>query len=572
MTALQAWWRTANDKTRQRVFIGILAAAVLLVYTNTLRNSFVLDDELYIQRNPQVTTPTLKNLLASNGATDVFRPLTFATFAVNWWVGPDRPFGFHLVNLFLHAAVTCLLFLLLQNLLAASPQGTTTASVAALLFAVHPIHTEAVANVTGRSELLAAGFLFAAWLLYLRNREIAAAACFALALLSKESAAVFLPLLLVGDYARGKFKSYSRYAWIASITLLYLGVLWKLQGSHFGTSSISQMDNPLASVPATWRILNAFHVAWKYVALQIFPATLSCDYSFNQIPVYFDLLHTLPWAAATLAAVAAWIWALRKQAGGWVLAGGIYLAGFSITANILLPLGTIMGERLAYLPSAGFCLLAALAWNWLRAHQRTLAFAALGLAVAALGARTVARNRDWKDTLSLYTSAVRAAPRSAKMHANLGRTYLDLGDSALARRELDSALQIYPDYPDALESYGLLESRAGNYQAAGRMLESAFYRSARDNPNYDYMAVNLAALYIQTGHLDGALQLLDREIAEAPDYGRAWSNRAVIHFRRGQLAAARSDAEAALRLEPANPQARNLLYLLNSPPAAATPR
>jgi len=221
------------------------------------------------------------------------------------------------------------------------------ALVTAALFAVHPIHTEAVTSIVGRPELLAAGFLLAAWILHLRDLQIPALICFALALLSKESAASFLPLVVVGDYARGKWKPPLRYAGIAGVTAIYLGLLWKVQGGRFGQTGIALLDNPLATLPIGWRILNAIRVAWKYVALQFYPATLSCDYSFNQIPMYRDWRHTLPAALAAVAVVGAWLWAVRKRRTECVLAGALYFGAFATTANVLIPTGTILGERLA---------------------------------------------------------------------------------------------------------------------------------------------------------------------------------------------------------------------------------
>jgi tetratricopeptide (TPR) repeat protein len=568
---------------KERLHIVLLLAAVALVYSNTLLNEFTMDDGLYVANNPQVTAPSVRALFTPHKISNVFRPVTFATLAWNQAINGGKPFGFHLFNLMLHAAVTWLLYLLLQAILGTSPQAKTSALVAALLFAVHPIHTEAVASVVGRAELLAAGFLLAAWILHLRDREIAALICFLLALLSKESAAAFLALVLAGDFARGEWKPRLRYARIAGVTLLYLGLLWKIQGGHIGQVGISMLDNPLADVPAGWRILNALRVAWKYVGLLIYPATLSCDYSFNQILVILNLRHTLPAAAAAALVVGAWMWAIRKQQRELVLAGGIYMAGFAATANILIPTGTIMAERLAYLPSAGFCLLVALSWTWLRDWapsrprlkkdwQRTFAFAVLAALVGALAVRTVVRNQDWINNLALYSAGVRAAPGSAKMHANLGSQYMDYGQVGLARAEFQAALRIYPDYPDALASYGLLESWMGNNEAAARMMESALNMSRRDNPNYDFMIVNMAALLIQTGKMDGALELLNREIAESPKYARAWSNRAVIRYKRGETASAAADVDVALRLDPSNTQAQNLVRLLGASAPSASPQ
>jgi protein O-mannosyl-transferase len=564
---------------KERIRIGLLLAAVVLVYGDTLWNAFTMDDDLYIALNPQVTDLSARKLFVPHEFSGVFRPVTFGTFALNWALHGARPFGFHLVNLLLHAAVTCLLYLLLRTILGvASPQGIAVAFVAAFLFAVHPIHTEAVASITGRAELLAAGFLLAACILHVSDREISALVCFVLAVLSKESAVVFLLLVLACDYARSEWKSRFRYARITAITLLYLGVLWKLHGGRFAPAGISPLDNPLAQLPAGWRMLNALRVAWKYVGLQAYPRTLSCDYSYNQIPVYLEWRHTLPAAAAVVAALAVWIWAVRKNRRGLMLAGGIYLAGFATTANILIPIGTIMGERLAYLPSAGFCLLVALGWGWLHGHaqrsdrQRTLAFGILVAILAALAVRTSLRNLDWKNNRALYSSAVVAVPRSAKMHANLGDLYVADMQFELARTELQTALDIYPEFTEALESYGVMEYRLGHYQSAGWMMEKALYTSPRNNIHYDFMAVNLAALYVQTGHLDGALELLNREIAESPKYARAWSNRAVVRYQRGEMMAARADAETALRLEPGNTQAQNVMRLLNASSSTPSPQ
>ncbi len=554
---------------KERLLIGLLLAAVVLVYGNTLANQFAMDDELYIMRNAQVTDPSLHRLFSPNPVSSVFRPVAFATLAFNWALSGAEPLSYHLVNLILHAGATWLLYILLQELLGSGTEGKTVAFAATLLYAVHPIHTEAVAWAVGRAEMLAAGFLFAGWILHLRDRPAASLACFALAMLSKESAVAFFPLVLLGDYARGKWKPRLRYALAAGLSLLYLGLLWKVQGGRFGPAEIPATDNPLAHLPAGWRILNALRVAWKYVALQIYPAALSCDYSFNQIPIYRDWRHTLPAALAAAAAAGAWIWTVRKRLAGWAIAGGIYFAGFAATANVLVPTGTIMGERLAYLPSAGFCLLFALGWNWLRQKKEFLAWGALAAIVFALSVRTVLRNRDWKDTFALYSSAVRAVPNDAKMHSNLAGQYFTRNQLDLAAREYQIALRINPDSPDALAFYSALEFRRGDYQSAGVMMEKALSMSRRNNLNYDFMAVTFAAILMKTNHADGALEYLNREIAESPTYAPAWSLRADLHYQQNDLAAARDDAETALRLNPDDLEAQGILRGLNSSPPSA---
>jgi tetratricopeptide (TPR) repeat protein len=541
--------------------LPILVTIAMLVYGNGLRNGFAMDDDLYIFRNAQVTSHTVKELFQPNKYTTVFRPVTFATLAANYELGGENPLGYHVFNLLLHAGVTILLFLVLRTILGREPRGDIIAFVAALLFAVHPIHTEAVTSIIGRSELLAAGFLLGAWLLHLYDRPYLASLSFVIALLSKESAVALLPLALAGDYARGKLKPRLRYISIAGVTLLYAVVLWKVQGGHFGPAEVSFPDNPLSGLPPGWRILNALRIAWKYVGLQFFPAKLACDYSYNAIPVYRDLRHTLPALAAALGVLATWGWAVWKRKSAFVLAGAIYFASFAVTANLIIVTGTIMGERLAYLPSAGCCLLLTVVLIWLDGRQRIAAISVIAVLTLALGARTMVRNRDWQNDLTLNESAARTVPDNAKIHSTLGGIYLLQRRLDLARTELQLSLKIYPDSPDTEESLALVESRNGNNSEALRLMEHALHFSNRKNINYDFMAVNLAALLLQMDQLDEAAAILDREVEVAPGYARAWSNRAALHFKRGEIESARKDAESALQLDRNNSQARNVLEL-----------
>jgi tetratricopeptide (TPR) repeat protein len=539
--------------------IALLLGVTLLIYANSLPNGFTMDDELYIQRNPQIKQHSFRLLFQPNAASNIFRPVTFATLALNWIVAGYKPFAYHLVNLLLQAAVVVLLLVLLRKLLEGAASHEFICFAAAMLFAVHPIHTEAVSSIVGRSELLAAGFLLAAWLFHLQDRYILALLSFALALLSKESAIGLLPLALAGDYAKGKLKPWTRYAGIATLTLVYIGALWKVQGGHFGAASVSVLDNPLTLLPAGLRILNAVRIAWKYIGLLIFPATLACDYSYNQITLFANWQHLLFPMLGAITVAALWIWMVWKRSAGFLLAGAIYFTGFAATSNILTRTGTIFGERLAYLPSAGFCLLAAMLFAWLVRRQRIVGLALLALAIGTSSVRTVARNRDWKDNASLYIAAADAVPNSAKMRTFRGIVYMGRGQLERSRADLQAALRINPEYPDAIEAMGLLELRGDNQQAALDHLQRALQVSAPGDFDYDYRAANLTALQIQMGKLDDAMKLLNRRIAESPDYSRLWSNRAALRLKLGEAAGAREDARRALRLDPNNLQARNVL-------------
>jgi len=560
---------------KERWRLLLLAAVSLLVYANTLRNSFVFDDEEYIFRNRPVTALSVTGLLRPEKFNNVFRPVSMATFAFNWAVGHAHPWGYHLFNILLHMAVTLLLYLVLRKLVERLPEGGTIAFAAALLFAVHPIHTEAVAWITGRSELLASGFLLLAWLFHLEDQPLPALLCFLLALLSKESAVVLVPLLVLGDYARGKLKPLKQYLGIAGFAVLFFALFWKLKGGRFGQKAFNPLDNPLASLPLHWRMLNAIRIAWKYVGLHVYPAKLSCDYSYNAITLYANWRHTLPGLVALLLVLALWIWTIRTRRSGWLMVGAIYLVGFSVTANILIPTGTIMGERLAYLPSAGFCLLVALIWIELERRNRRLAWTVLVGVLAALGARTVIRNRDWRDNSTLFVAAVRAVPGSTKMHANAGGVYYYQGQLERARAELRTALRIFPEFPEAVEYLGLTEAKLGNDQEALRLLQKALTMSGDYSIDYDFVRVNLAEQLMKVRRYNDALHFLDQvieESADAPFVSQARADRAALRFENGDTEAARSDVQLALRLDPSNTRAQNLMNAMSPPPTPLPPK
>jgi protein O-mannosyl-transferase len=232
----------------------------------------------------------------------------------------------------------------------------------------------------------------------------------------------------------------------------------------------------------------------------------------------------------------------------------------------MMPTGTIMGERLAYLPCAGLCLLVALMWVRLENYDQKLALSVLAMMVLALGMRTVIRNQDWKDNFTLFSAAVRVVSESAKAHALLGQEYLRRGQLESARSELRVAVRIFPDFPEAVENYALVEARSGHKAEARRLFEKAMLLTAKNDNDYNYRAVNLAAWLVQRGENNDALTILNQVIADSPGEARAWSNRAVVRYRFSELASARADAQQALRLDPKNPQAQDLLSSLGKAP------
>ncbi|MGD9765809.1 MAG: tetratricopeptide repeat protein [Candidatus Binatia bacterium] len=553
--------------------IALLAA---LPYLNGLHGDFVFDDAIVVRDNPSVTQGAPTALLTSVYALGaVYRPLTMLTYAANHRVSPD-PFGYHVVNLGLHVLVCLALFALVLELLGSLP----AASAAAALFAVHPVHTEAVTSMVGRAELLAALLVFIALFAQVRavrqsSRRWSAfgVGSFALALLAKESAFTAIALAAAVAWWIDPRRSVRRVlratAPFAVVGLAYLPLRWMVVGALGWPYPPPFVDNPLAHVPAWPRIGTALVVLYEYCSLLFLPINLVADYSYNQIPIVtspFD--GRLLLAAAVLLAAGAGVAAAVRHAPALALAAAFASIPLALTANVLFPIGTIKAERLLYLPSAGWCLAAG--WLFAAALRRRpmAAVAAVVIATFAFAVRTWVRNADWRDDLALFSAAVEGAPNSSKVHHNLAVALQRAGrlDEALAHYR--ETLRIYPDYAaaafgighihalrgdDAGAVYwyhtalhrdwqlcsahlqlGLVHERRREYTAA----EAAFTTGLAIEPGNPLLLVNLAAARLAQGDRWGAraaLEQLDHS-APAPDA----NTRALV-------TAVREEIEGALR-------------------------
>jgi tetratricopeptide (TPR) repeat protein len=376
----------------------------------------------------------------------VYRPLVKLSWLFEYAVlgEGDHALGYHIGNFAWHA----LNALLLWQLALAAGLRRAPAFFAASLFAVHPITTEAVANIAGRPDLMAAAFVLGGVLLHAKaGAPSGIAARLGLGVLavagaaSKESAVVLLPVMIVWDLA---FRGLSRRHWrpfVAAYAAAGSGSLaalllrhWVLRRLHAPLAPY--VDNPLLGLGFWQARLAACAVILRYLKLLAWPSTLSCDYSYNQIPV------PPLWAGAAASTavgllLAAALLAFRRSRAVFFFALLFFLALFPVS-NIAILVGSIMAERFLYLPAAGFAAFVSIAitaavtamaakfaagGNGLRP-----AAAALSLLTVALGVRTYQRNFDWSSDLALWTAAVKASPNSFKAHWLHGNWLVRGGD------------------------------------------------------------------------------------------------------------------------------------------------
>jgi tetratricopeptide (TPR) repeat protein len=551
---------------RSALLAGPLLA--LLLYLPTLGHDFVFDDRGVIEANPLMQdVRDLPKLVAApywnapQHSRTLYRPLTSVSLALDRAVSGSRPAWFHAVNLALHVLATLLVAGLALELLPGRPVG---AAVAGALFAVHPVHVEAVAGIVGRAEILAAIGVLLTIACHRRALQASsgrpllwAGAAWAAALggmLAKESAIV-TPLVVLlaerlmpgaGTPPRGRRLMLHAGYGIAAIG--YLGA----RAAVLGTIGIGQpipfVDNPAASAGPFAGRLTGLGTLARYARLLLWPDRLSADYSYDQIPVIHSLLDPLAVLGLLIlvAVVPGGLW-LARRAPAFAFSLLFMAASAGLTTNVVLFIGTLLAERLMYLPSVGLCLLAGLAvGKAMGPKARRLAIGAATVAVLLLAGRSWARVPDWKDDFSLYSSAARVSPRSARIRYNLGNGYLKSGRYADAESNYREALRIYPEFQDARVNLGMALLQLGRPQDALALLEGA----ARLDPKSADLAVNLGTAYQALGDEARAEAAFRRALELDPRSARAWNNLGSIELHRGRAEAAAATIARAVALDP----------------------
>ncbi len=458
------WTRVGQGLGRPRVAAVVLVGACLAAYAGSPFNGFVADDHAVLEQDPVVTTPGRAFEAFTNPYRGVvYRPLTVWTFAVQWQVHGPAPWAFHGVNVLLHAAMTVLVFHLIRVLGRAGPWASLAA---ALVFAVHTIHTDAVSSVIGRADLLAAVASVAAFLGWRRwvvkGRAFALAATgalYLLGLLAKESAGP-LPLFAAAWVLldrneprdrplRGDLRARRR-ALLGAIPafLVPLAVAGAARAAVLGaalTPAWSPYFGSVDSGAALWTLLG---IAARYLWLTVIPYPLSPDYTWESIPIASSPLE--PWTLAGLAALPVLLAVtarLLSHRAPPAVGAGLGLAWsfvFMLPATHIVPLMVPMAERLTYLASAGVCVALAPALDRAARSRPTATRVAAALYLALLLGMTLARDRVWRDDLTLWSDAVATHPRSAVSLMNLAGALVPAGETAKALGAMQRAVEVAP--------------------------------------------------------------------------------------------------------------------------------
>ncbi len=571
------------------VVVILVVSASLLPYLNILGNGFAFDDEGLVLKNEEFSEgqPLLRALRVpfwpGKPGAGLYRPLTQMLFSLGRHLWGANPMPYHALTVILHVLATLAAWVLLRQIC-----GPRAAIVGALLFAVHPIHTEAVAPIAGTCELLAGLFGFLGYNLWLKQRgwrtNLAAGSLLALAVASKENAAAWFLLILAnqarilpipgaqGAFQRGtdRLRSFLR----KDTLLLFLPSVpyWvmrlKVLGRLLGITDPSQMENPLRQVDVVLRIATALWVQVKYLFLVAYPSKLSPSYGQWAIEPLRSLLTWKFFAALALVAafIALWVVSARSPRTRWCL--GAYALLHLPTANIIFATGTIMAERLMYTPTVALFGLLGLAAGSLAsrfAQGKTLGAVLFALLLGAFGLRTWDRNRDWKNDLTLFAEATRTQPRCAKAWHNLGAALSSAGRYEEAQHAYEKSLEILPDYVSPMCGLSHSLVMMGKFEEARRVLEKAI----AIHPRGPEPRIRLGNVLLELHNPQAALKQFKVAIDLSPESWEAWVGAASSYFMSGQY---QESATAWVRAQELAPQDNDFtLYLATAFKAAGAP-
>ena len=555
----------------------LLCVLPLIVYYNTLNNDFTFDDLPLIQGSKLL--PSLKGFSAIEKvftAKSGYRPIRTLSYAIDYHLSGIDPLGYHISNIIFHAITVLFVYLVTATILS----NRMSALCAALLFAVHPIHTDSVAYMAGRRDILCGLFYLMGFYSFLKYRQtnrlvyvLLSFAAYLLSIGSKEMGVTLPVLFFVYDLvnqispekelglhpikaAAGAFKTtVKQYTYFYGI--FFAGAL---AFSYYKVFISSPSHQKVYYGDSMWvTFLTVGRILFHYIKLLIFPVRLVADYSYDAFPLSSSLFEwsTLSSLALLLGILFLLIRMITRKK--WIAFGGIWFFITLLPVCHIIPHHELLAEHYLYLPSYGFCLIAALGFTALLQDKRyyPLTLSVFLAIIILLSVRTIDRNRDWRDSITLWSKTVSSVPRCARAQNNLGVEYLLKKNYTKAMNHLTAAVEVKPDYREAYNNMGLVHKERGSYDRAIALFTKAIMLYGKKfyfDPVY-----NLANTYENKGDYDRAIDIYQRLLTRTPDSAQLHNNLGIAYQKQGRFELALKHYRRAVELDPVNVEARNNL-------------
>lgn len=481
---------------KQIGFIAILAIVVLGIYSNVYDMAFVYDDEFYIQKNQFLRSWDsagkifLSNSTAGAGFQDSFyRPMQFFFYLITQQIIGTESWGFHGLNVLLHVCNAILVFFFFQQL----GSSRITAFCMSLLWAVHPVHVEVIAYISGTADPLHALFCLSALILLLKKIPYylpITCLLFLCAILSKEVAVVFpglaMTALFVARKERWDWRTYKPVAIYLLMALIYVSMRATVLNFN-GDFSFYKTENIYTGQP--WvRFLTFLATLPNYLLLLIKPVGFHIDREFAvrttlwQRDVILGFFMLLAGTSSVLLAIP------YRQKRFVILAGATmwFAAAHSLHSGVLLPMNSLFLEHWLYLPSLSFFALVVLALQTFFSSRIMVGVTIVG--ATTLSVFTYQQNRMWESPITLFSRIVQYNPRVGRVRHNLAMAYSAQGEEEKAIQEYEFILAHEKNpYPQTYHNLALIYLKRDNLLEGEKLLLKAIQTSPRFYPSYDYL-------------------------------------------------------------------------------------
>lgn len=464
----------------------ILFITVFIVYGNTITNKYALDDSIVITENRfvQKGISGIKNIFTTESFTGFFgfdkklvaggryRPLSIATFAVEHELFGKNPHISHFFNILFFSLIGILIYIILIKL---DWFSKNIAFLITIIYILHPIHTEVIANIKGRDEILSLLFSLIAWYKVLQwqenkknNHIIISVISLFLGMLAKENAITFVGIIPFSlFYKKINLKQTLKCFGILLVpALLFIYIRFLVLGGMQITQSTSLMNNPFIGMSLSQKWATIFFTWIWYIKLLVIPHPLTYDYypyhvpisNFGNIIPYIGLIFYL-----SLIILAIYSLIKKRNYGFWII---FFLSAFLLMSNIFFSIGTFMNERFMFVSSLSYCVLIGVLIDKLNKHKLIkLTKISVAIIIILFSIKTIARNTTWKDNFTLFTHDVKISKNSAKGNCVAGGQYFEKSVNIkntklknkylrISKKYLKHSLDIYPKYNDAQLLYG----------------------------------------------------------------------------------------------------------------------
>jgi tetratricopeptide (TPR) repeat protein len=583
-----------SNKNKILIFLAFLSFAL---YFNTLLNEYALDDDVVIVKNkytrqgingiPELVTHHLfYGTMNDDSRVGLYRPLSLISFALEYEVFGLNPFVSHLVNVLLYVLIAVLLFQWMTIYI--FRENIFLCFLVCLIFIIHPIHTEAVANIKSRDELLSLLFILISqiWLgkfLVKNNKNylLLSTGAFTLALFSKESAITFIPVsaMILYFFFDQKLKSIAKTI-IPFIMAAMLYITIKIILTGFTTAdNESVLNTPYLYATPSEAFATKVFILVKYIYLLFFPHPLSYDYCYKQIP-YINL-SDIKFIFSSILLSGLLIFSLLKFRSKNIYSFSILFFFFTIStvSNFIFIIGAPMGERFLFLPSLGFAIvLGYFFYNYLSKNTYRTPVAIAFISVIFFGGyKTISRNFDWKDNTTLFIKDYYAAPNSIRVMTNAAAySYYyqipQLKDSILIKKltegavsKLEKAIRTDPKFTEPYVHLTYIYLQDNKKELAVRTVELAIENNAVSLRLENFFP-EISNYYVEQGRqqylkreFEKCLSSFNRALFFNPNNYEAYWNLGGIYLEKREISKTIEYWEKTLQINPDQEKRKELL-------------